>query len=111
MKTIFQIEKLIELELKPLETEAVTKRGKTTIHNKVEFLTMCKRYIETKPRPEFIESEIERLNKKKDLILEMCDGIRNKKGEPDELRIKKYKAAQGYAELTKQLKTLNFILC
>jgi len=105
MKTLFQIQKLIDTEKQILENEAVTKKGKKVIQNKIEFFEFCLRYVETKPRPEFIQSEIERLSARIEKINIECEEFKSK------ILIAKHKALKDYTILKKQLKTLNFISC
>ena len=72
---------------------------------------MCLRYIETKPRQEFIQSEIDRINNKLKLIeanfehwtpsTKQANSTSLKRAYESEMEVPKYKA---------QLKTLNFIL-
>lgn len=104
MKTKEQVQNLIDKQLFILSTQRASadKKEKKT-QNEIDFLKFVLRYLESEPRPEFINAEIKRLNERKQKILSVCAEFKSKTS------IAKYKAAQDFAQINKQLKTLEFL--
>ena len=106
MKTVNQIQKLIDVELTTLANQrglAIKKESKT--QRQIDFLKTVRLYLETNPRPEFIQSEIERLTARIEKINNECAEFKSK------ISIAKHKKLKDFTTLSKQLKTLNFIVC
>lgn len=121
MKTIKSIDAEIQMELDKLQiTTTEFKRGKISdsVYNKsvnnassvLNFLRMCKYYLETNPREEFVKSEIDRINnriKKIDTGFEYY--LAHEKIKDPVLAKNVYYAETDYKKITKQLRTLVYI--
>ncbi len=121
MKTTKNIDIEIESELSKLRQASqnfrdhkIEDREFNKVVNKcssvLNFLRMCKYYLETKPREEFVKSEIDRLNNR---IEKIDKGFQyylsqNKIKDPVEAK-KVYYAETDYEKITKQLRTLVYI--
>jgi len=92
------------------ESRFMSKRIIAKNERRYEFLMQCKRYIETNPKKEFVESEISRLEN--DIVI--LDSRYNTWRATNAVKVKNpvkfYQKLFGYAKIREQIKTLKFIL-
>lgn len=121
MKTIKSIDAEIQMELDKLQvTTTEYKHGtiEDKAYNKVvnkclstlNFLRMCKYYLESNPREAFVKSEINRLNNRIEKIDKGFKYYLSQSKIKDPVEAKKvYYAETDYKKITKQLRTLIYI--
>lgn len=117
MKTVQQIKEevnsLIENHKEKERKAATSKKKVPSIKSKLDFLKMCRLYLETNPSPEFLKSEVKRME----------DIVSSKESQfkewtvPHELKsqsINKQKAAffreVGVSDIKKRIKTVKYLL-
>lgn len=113
MKTLKQINKDIDTELKATEKEEREKVLNKS-RKRIEFLRICAKYLEHDPTEAFVQYEIERVFKRMQSI---NDGFRAymqqilvTNSQPDEKKEKAtYRRINEYSLYSNQLKTLRFI--
>ena len=111
MKTPEQVKKEIE-ELILQKKDAKTYRALKKINNKIEDLKTIVLYLETNPSEEFIKSEKARLEKQVDAIEDNFQKWLNSGSSRrhSEKPLKVYYKEMKLEEVTKRLKTINYLL-
>lgn len=121
MKTIQNFESEITTELSKLEqakNDYHNREIEDSAYNKIvnkcssvlNFLRMCKYYLETNPKPTFIKSEIERLeNRVEKIEAGFQRYLKDSKVKDPVLAKKVYYAETDYKKIRKQLNTLTYI--
>ena len=105
-----KIEEEINRILTLYKENKMTKSEVRKSEKRYNYLLYHKRYIETDPKKEFIQSEIDRLWKSLNILDSRFDlwksNNRVKTGNPEAI----YKTAFGYAKIHEQINILQFIL-
>lgn len=90
---------------------AIKKTQRTKIINRITFLTTTIAYLEQDNREEFLNSELDRLNKRVSLInKDYINWIPSKYYEKENHKLKDYIKEMGVPKLKAQIKALRFIL-
>ncbi len=110
MKTVKEIDEMIDNAVRSIKKDS-TKQEVDSVKKELVFLRQCKRYLETGPRQEFVESQRNEVQRKIDLIPSHFEDWKTGKV------LTKYKnpynsfcVEMNISGLNAQLKTLNFLL-
>lgn len=113
MITINKLTAEVAAKSRQLDEDGHTMRKseKTKIANRIAFLRQTIAYLEQDNREEFLKGELERLQKRKDLIQkDYVNWIPNKYFEKEKHKITEYYKEMGIPKLNSQIKALRFIL-
>lgn len=110
MRTIIDVESEINSEIKSI-TKDSQKSEVSAVKKKVAFLRMCKMYLETNPREEFVIAQRDDVKKKIDLIPDRYkQWTEGKSLSKYKDPFKSYCTEMGMSDLKSKLKTLNYLL-
>lgn len=116
MKTIEQLKKEIFDVTYKLQNESMKKSAETKLRNRIAFLKVCVRYVESNPDQSFCEKELKKIE---DIISskmkEFEDSISDEKKEKMSKKVlsglrKEHEAMYGLSKLRVQMRSLRFIL-
>ena len=109
MKTLSEIDEQInDIASAKYSDEKAKKRAR----KQLEFLRLCRKYLETQPSEEFMQKELDSLYNRVQHLDDACDYyIKNNPAYANEPNpIARYKKEMDYSSLSNQIKTLKFLL-
>lgn len=113
MITINKLTAEIAAKSKQLDDDGfrMKKTEKTKIVNRISFLRQTITYLEQDNREDFLKQELDRLQKRKDLIQkDFVNWIPNKFFEKEKHKLKEYEKEMDIPKIDRQIKALKFIL-
>lgn len=101
--------KSIQTEIDSLLEELKHAEKDKPLFKRLQFLKVCKMYLETNPSEDFIKKEKSRLSKRIQLLRDGYSGYKAKDPDPKKWK-SEYNKATGLNQLNVQLRTINFLL-